>query len=282
MRRVFGSRFLFTLALLAVTSLTSLAQGANPHLVVNTHRLNVRSGPSVAHNILTSVPGGTVLPVTAIDSGRRWFQVSSPAGTGWVNSHYTVSRGNFIGMPVLGADTDAGLAIPYGGPHLVVNTWRLNLRSGPGIGYAVMGVVAGGARLPVVAVDSRGLWHQVDTTAGRGWVNAHYAAKRGNFGSLPRVQQDGTITQPVDPGATGAHLTGLTPRVVVNTHRLNIRSGPGVGNAVITSVPGGTTLAVLGRSQGGWYMVAGSFGQGWLSSGFVAFRGSFSRVPLLN
>lgn len=347
-----GLVFLVVLLLLATFPTTGLAQTA--HLVVNTHRLNVRSGPGVSHHIITSVPGGTELPVTGIDSGRLWFQVSSPAGTGWVNSHYAIERGSFSGVPIIAADDPV---ITSGQTHLVVNTGHLNVRTGPGVGHTPIGNVPGGAKLPVIAIDSGGLWYQVDSPLGIGWVNSHYTIPRGVFSSIPRTAPTdesaidpsiphvvvntgylnvrsgpgvgnsivmkvpgGTalpvisiggdnlwyeVQSPVGPGWVNSYytvtrgnfaslrtrplenpetptLSGPTPRAVVNTHRLNIRTGPGAGYDIITSVPGGSHLAVLGLSQGkGWYLVEGSFGQGWINNDFVVFRGDFSRVPVI-
>lgn len=367
MRRVFRSSIVYVAALLAILVVAFpsavFAQGLNPHLVVNVSRLNVRNGPGVSHTVITTVSGGTVLPVTGIDRGRIWFQVTSPVGEGWVNSTHAVDRGNFTAVPTLNSGVTDQPSVAPGTPHLVVNTYRLNVRTGPGASYDIIGKVSGGDELPVTAIDSRGIWYQVQTSYGTGWVNRLFAVQRGNFSGITRVSQVtqvttagpaiapgaphlvvntaylnvrsgpgvghgiittvrggallpvsaistsnrlwnqvttsagvgwvnssyavrrgnfGSLTQPAVNLDAGTHLTGPTPRVVVNTHRLNIRSGPGVGNAIITSVPGGSILAALGRTGNrSWYQVEGSFGQGWLSSGFVVFRGEYSAVPVI-
>ncbi len=354
----FSFIFLVVLALLASFPIASAAQASSAHLVVNTHRLNIRSGPGVGYDVITSVPGGTELPVTAIDSGRLWFQVTSLAGSGWVNSHYTIDRGNFSGIPILDMSAADEPALAPSQAHLVVNTGYLNVRNGPGIGYHSMGNVPGGTKLPVVAIDSGGLWYQVESALGTGWVNSYYTIPRGVFSGIPKISQE-TDTPTIAPGTphlvvnTGnlnvrsgpsashsiittvpggtelpvvsigsdnlwyevnspagvgwvnsyyavtrgnftqlrnvplpdppsAALSGPTPRAVVNTHRLNIRTGPGAGYDIITSVRGGSQLAVLGLSRNrGWYLVEGHFGQGWLNNDFVVFRGDFSRVPVI-
>ena len=238
-----------------------------PRMVVNTHRLNIRSGPGAHFRILTSVRGGTELAALAMDYGGLWFQVQGPTGEGWVNSHYTIARGDFSRLPQSGA---LPVVLPMGTPHLVVNTHRLNIRSGPGVGYGIITSVRGGAELPVVSIHSDRLWHEVEGPTGRGWVNAYYTVSRGDFSRLGR----GTASE------TAPGLTGLVPRVVVNTHRLNIRTGPGAANPSITSVQGGTTLAVKGISANrNWFLVEGSFGEGWLNNAYTVFRGAISRVP---
>ena len=123
-------------------------------------------------------------------------------------------------MPVI---TDAGT------PRLAVNTYRLNVRSGPGVGHPVLTSVGGGTELPVISIHADRLWYEVASPAGNGWVNSYYAVTRGDFSRLSSTNA---------PVQTSPVLTGTTPRAVVNTSRLNIRSGPGVAHGVITSVQG--------------------------------------------
>ncbi|MYE27248.1 MAG: SH3 domain-containing protein [Chloroflexi bacterium] len=265
---------------------TNLASGTNipagaPHVVVNTAYLNIRTGPGVGHTILTTVKGGTALAVTAIDSGGVWYQVETSAGAGWLNRSYTVARGSFAGVPregiPAGGDLAGGTNFPAGSPHLVVNTAFLNVRTGPGAGHSILTVVKGGTNLLVTEIDSGGVWYKVETSAGPGWVNSNYTVGRGNFSSISRSGAGSSGPR------EGAHLSGPTPRAVVNTAHLNIRTGPSAGHTIITDVPGGTTLEILGMSSGrNWYKVQGSFGQGWLNNNYVVFRGDFSQVRVVS
>ncbi len=252
-----------------------------PYVVVNTAYLNVRTGPGVGHSILTTVKGGTNLGVTSIAADGVWYQVETSAGSGWINSNYAAARGNFSNVPrppIPGLPTDLATGatdMAPGTPHLVVNTSYLNVRTGPGAGNPVLAVVKGGTNLIITAIDDGGVWYQVETSAGSGWVNSNYAVGRGNIASLTQ--------SPASPVREGAHLSGPTPRAVVNTAHLNIRTGPGVSHNIITDVPGGTVLKVLGLSSGrGWYLVEGSFGQGWLNNNYTVFRGDFSQVRIVN
>lgn len=255
-------------------TLTNLGSGAPipagaPYVVVNTAYLNVRTGPGVGHSILTTVKGGTALAVTAIQYGGLWYQVETSAGAGWINRRYAVKRGDFSGLTHTGEPADSGPqpAIPPGAAHLVVNTAYLNVRTGPGVGHGILTTVPGGTALQVLSIAPDRLWYQVVTSAGNGWVNSSYTVTRGSYAGVKRE---------VDP------LSGATPRAVVNTAYLNIRSGPGIGNGIVATVPGGTTLKVLGLSSGRrWYLVEGSFGQGWLNNHYTVFRGDFSQVRVV-
>ena len=222
--------------------------------------------------------GGTELAVTAIQYGGVWYQVETSAGTGWINRTYTVKRGDFTGITHTGepADTGPQPSIPGGAPYLVVNTAYLNVRTGPGVGHNVLTTVPGGTELQVTAIDSGGVWYQVETSAGTGWVNSNYTVG-------PRRLLWSLTVWPAEPARGSASLRFYTARAVVNTAYLNIRSGAGINNSIVATVPGGTVLRVLGLSRGrGWSLVEGSFGQGWLNNFYTVFRGDFSQVRVVN
>ena len=344
------------LLIVSLFPMTAFAQGANAHVVVNTYRLNIRTGPGVGHSIITAVPGGTQLPVTMLSADRKWYEVDGDFGLGWLHSAYAVPRGDFSTVPWAGAppSISGGAAdIAASDARLVVNTAYLNVRTGPGVGHSILTALRGGTELAVLAKDVGDVWYQVATSAGNGWVNSNYTVGRGDFSGVPTLGGPARVDQPVVPagaphllvntaflnvrsGPSSRHdiiatvpggtelavlsiapdlvwyevataagngwvhsrytvgrgdfsgamrhqdsLTGSTPRVLVNTYRLNIRSGPGAGHSIVAVVPGGATLAVLGRSgDDRWFLVEGDFGQGWLRSRFVAFRGDYSLAPV--
>lgn len=89
----------------------------------------------------------------------------------------------------------------------------------------------------------------------------------------------GYVVVPVIPGS-GPQIA--TPLAIVNTGNLNIRTGPGAQFATVATVPGGTQLSVIAMaSDNVWYLVTGSFGQGWINKDFAIFRGSFNNLPVI-
>ena len=255
--------FRFLLGLVTVLfALPIMAQDYSPRLIVNTSFLNIRSGPGVSYDIITTVPGGAALPVLAMDSGRLWYQVETLVGEGWVNSYYTVGRGNFSNVLITSDDPP-----PITGPHLVVNTGNLHIRNGPSASHSSIGTVPGGAELTVLAMDSGRLWYQVSSIHGVGWVNSYYTVGRGDFSNIPVTSDD-------PPPITGPHL-------VVNTGNLHIRSGPSASHDSIGTVPGGTELPALAMDSGRlWYRVSSVHGDGWVNSYYTVGRGNFSNVPV--
>jgi uncharacterized protein YraI len=206
---------LFTLLLsfLAVPVLTVVASPAEqttqlalPILVVNTGALNVRSGPGPQFTILTSVPGGTELPVLGTNEDNTWYFVATAIGTGWVDVSFTLPRGDFTYVPLitmenvtapvtlplpesLGLPPTAGqVAVPQlQAPQVIVNTGRLNVRSGPGPQYTIISSVPGGTTFTPLGVNEDGTWYLVEGPFGRGWIFGEYTIFRGSFDAIPVI-----------------------------------------------------------------------------------------------
>jgi len=127
----------------------------------------------------------------------------------------------------------------------VVDASVLNIRSGPGPQYGISGRVEEGTRLPVL--DKQGDWYKVSLAGGQtGWV----------AGWL------------VDIKETSAEASA-SQQVVVTTDILNVREGPGTGNAIVGALHNGDKLPVL-DSSGDWYKVRMPGGStGWIASWLI-------------
>ena len=79
--------------------------------------------------------------------------------------------------------------------------------------------------------------------------------------ALAAIEPDATETKEVVPAATYWYVTGS---------RVNLRQGPGTGNAVVTQLTLGTEAEVLDR-QGGWVQIRTADGSvsGWMSGKFL-------------
>jgi uncharacterized protein YraI len=73
-------------------------------------------------------------------------------------------------------------------PILVVNTSFLNVRTGPSSAYPIMLTVVGGTEFPALGIASDGIWYQVSTVVGLGWIDSSFAIARGNFTNVPFVE----------------------------------------------------------------------------------------------
>jgi len=85
---------------------------------------------------------------------------------------------------------------------------------------------------------------------------------------------------PGDPGISAPAPS--TPRVVINTAFLNVRSGPGAQFTSISTLPGGMEVPVLAPTpDGGWFLIQTSTGQGWINAEFAIFRGVYDNVAIV-
>ncbi len=305
-RRFFGLFALIVLSLGMVTqsafaSATEQAQFAVPILVVNTSFLNVRSGDGPQYTIVATVVGGMELPVLGTNGDNSWYLVTTPVGAGWVDVSFTLARGDFRNVPLIEVEPVMTSSLPtpltIGLPQYVsnpiiasaqnwltataqgsLNVLTVNLLTQPNDAAPIITLLFRDTNVeyPVLgyAHDDRGvLWASIFVPgAGTGWIGADKLDI--SSGAVSGISGGASSVAPV-PVIGSAHI-------VVNTSYQNIRSGPGGNFGVIATVPGGTTFYPVGvMKDASWYLVRGDFGQGWISSEFVLFRGVFSSVPVI-
>jgi PKD repeat protein/uncharacterized protein YraI len=79
---------------------------------------------------------------------------------------------------------------PQPEPATAAAVTDLNIRSGPGIAYAVLGVLRAGQSAEITGISPDGGWWQIQFSGaadGRGWVSAHYITAQ-NTDNVPVVQ----------------------------------------------------------------------------------------------
>jgi glucose/arabinose dehydrogenase len=124
-----------------------------------------------------------------------------------------------------------------------------NVRAGPWTDYAVVGSLAPGQQITIIATNASGDWYQL---AQEQWIAAFLVDVTGAAlgptitPAAPADQPAATSTPaPVSPGAT-ARRNG------------NLRAGPGTTYAVVGSVQTGQALELLARNaDSSWYQLAG-------------------------
>lgn len=67
---------------------------------------------------------------------------------------------------------------------------------------------------------------------------------------------------------------GMTMRVTASS--LNLRSGPGTTNAIITSMACGTQVTVIGGPTSGWWNIRTTTAMGWASGAYLVAESAFS------
>lgn len=138
--------------------------GAGDEVVVDTDALNLRMNPSTGSSVIAILytgDTGSVLAGPQTSEGIAWYQISTPAGTGWV-------AGNYLGRS-LGAGDAVVVQTDDGGP--------LNLRSSAGTDGSILAVLPNGTSGTILSgpeTASGYSWWQVQTSAGTGWAAGAY------------------------------------------------------------------------------------------------------------
>ena len=135
-----------------------------------------------------------------------------------------------------------------------VTASTLNVRSGPGTNYSVVGKVYKGNSVEILS-SSNG-WHKIKMSNGStGWSSGQY------------LNTSGTSN-----GGTTTPSTGKKGTVTAST--LNVRSGAGTNHSVIGKVYKGNSVEILSSSNG-WHKIKMSNGNtGWASAQYISTSGS--------
>ncbi len=186
-----------------------------------------------------------------------------------------------VGMLCLGllapslafADTD----LEIGGTATVAyaNGDEVRLRTAPGYDAAVLAMLPEGSAVAVldgpISASDGSLWYQVETTEGTGYIVSDFLASGSS--------ESGTSA---DAGVSAAEVTsaavGAESGTATTTAALNLRSGPSTANAVLLVMPAGSTVAITGGAQNGFYPVTYNGTAGWASGNFLT-TGSSGTTP---
>ena len=188
----------------------------------------LRSGPATNYPAYGIAPAGASGRVIGKSVDGLWWVVrlnpaNVGAGYGWVMAQYTqamnVESVQTIATPP--APQTVTQPPPPAGAPVAVAVEFVNIRTGPGTNYPVLGVAPPGASGEVSGKSSDGAWWQVKiptqySSTGLGWVSAGYVVTQ-NTGSVPVVAAPpapppvAATPPPPTTSATGCMVVSQTP-----------------------------------------------------------------------
>lgn len=259
-----------------------------PQGYIGTAAANVRSGPSTDFAATDVVYFGTNINMIGRDATSSWvyLQYTDEDNTdeqGWV-ARSAIATGTLVGtLPIVEAD-DPGTDDPgddtgdddNGGDNgdttdpvtdeATITAGALNFRTGPGLGFGILDVLYQGDVVTMTGRTADGDWTRVEQADGTvGWVSTFYLDyNAAAYATLPILD--------VDETATG----------VINTGALNVREGPSTAYDIITAIPQGTVVTLLGRNlNSSWVYIRLADGtEGWSSSFYIDSSVPFSTLPV--
>lgn len=198
-------------------------------------KLKFRKTASTSGTVITSIPTGTVLSVTAVSGNDSWYQTTySTYGTGYVMKSFVA----------VASDT------------VEVNATNVNVRNSAN-GSTVLYTLSSPATATVQDVSSN--WVKIQPSGKKvGWIKADYVNKKSSGGG----------------SSSSSDLIGKSGMVAVNASGLNVRSSAN-GSLLSYKLYNGEKVTILEVSTAGgytWYRVQDSQNRtnGWVRSDFIA------------
>ena len=240
---------------------TLYAQYGTPVSVTSSY-CYVRNGAGSNYTQTGTVASGTQLVIveTAQVNGVQWGRYID----GWVE----LSNTNYIsGGSSSSGSSSSGTAVSTG--TVVCNT-GVNVRSGAGTGYSIVGSAYNGQRISIyetVSVNGS-FWGRIGDNR---WISLNYVKLDSNSGSSSGSSSSGVIWE---GGGSDSSTTTYQLGTVTAT-KLNVRSAAGVGNSIVGSLTKGTQIKIYSTSVVN-NVTWGKTDAGWVCMNYVQITSSGS------
>ena len=218
---------------LHITKKGETAQGT----AVTTDALNLRSGAGTDYHVKTVLSKGTT--VTVLDnSDANWAKVRTADGTeGYCSKAYLDIAGSSAQAPSAPTQQPEQNESASNTTELqaILTGSDVNLRSGAGTGYSVIGSLYLGQRVTVID-NSDANWAKIRTESG----------------------QEGYCTKEflqISNGSDSNAGEEVSIGKAITTDYLNLRSGAGLNHNVLTVLAKGAVVDVIDNSDGTWVKV---------------------------
>ena len=223
------------------------APGSRPVAVIQPEVMNVRLGPALDYEVLTTLPQGTQVNIVGIDPSGEWLQVELEGMTslGWLYRDLVQVDCPLVNVRRI---TEREISLV---PAALTQPYALYAYSGPGLAYDIVATIPRGTWAEIIAIGDcpPNVWYQIivpglDEPV---WVIRDFVKVA--VGSLAGIPIYG-VTDFVPPAADNRPLAVTLPIT------LNVRSGPGLQYDVVSVVPQGTQARIYGIDPSGdWILV---------------------------
>ncbi|MBE7147275.1 peptidase M24 [Bacillus sp. SRB_28] len=149
--------------------------------VVNATSLRVRTGPAAYHSVIGGVLNGTTLNVVGSENG--WFKVNYQGKTGYVSSEFVKFVKGGTATPEQPKQPEQGAIGDY-----YINASALNVRSGEGTNYRIIGALPQGQKVQVISENSG--WSKINYNGQTGYIGTRYLSKTPVGGAVDNKPND--------------------------------------------------------------------------------------------
>jgi uncharacterized protein YgiM (DUF1202 family) len=213
----------------------------------NGDNVRMRTSPGYDGAIVTEVPEGGGVEIldgtfTAAD-GSLWYQVAAQGETGYMVSDFLANSGAGTG----------GMLTSTSGEAMTIDS--VNVRTGPSLADPILGTA-----------DS-GQWFTLTGENANGWLSINYDGYHAYiYGEF--LTQDGEVAMDGSAAAAAPAATGATGTRYTNDS-VNLRSGPGLNESVVTVFAAGLEVWLTGEQSNGFAQVTSGSGDGWVSTEYL-------------
>ena len=225
------------------------APGSRPVAVIQPEVMNVRLGPALDYEVLTTLPQGTQVEIVGIDPSGEWLQVELEGMTslGWLYRDLVQVDCPLVNVRRI---TEREITLV---PAAITQPYALYAFSGPGLAYDIVAVLPRGTWAKIIAIGDcpPTVWYQLEV-AGLDepvWVPRDFVKVA--VGSLAGIPLYGAAD--FDPPADAENDRPLAVTLPIT---LNVRTAPGLDHDVVAVVPQGTQARIYGLDPSeSWFQV---------------------------
>ena len=125
----------------------------------------------------------------------------------------------------------------------------LNVRSGPGVNFSIIGSLKHGEKITVT--DENNMWCKLTYNGKTGYISSSF------------VKNEAVSTSPSQPVQPSQKIGTVTA-----ASGLNVREGPGTDYKILGRLANGAVIVITGQS-GSWYKIIFGAKEAWVISDFV-------------
>ena len=210
-----------------------------PYLITLPESMNLRLGPDLDYDVITTVPQGTQATIHGMDPYRRWFQVELEGleSLAWVHGELSRVVGSLINVRRITHREVAAL------PAVIIQPRNFLARLGPGEDFEAITILPKGTWARVIGISPHRRWLQIKVV---GLKTPHWVAcnRIKMAGGLLGTFRPHAVTEPeLQPGS---EPESEWPLAIAQSESMKVRTGPGLDYKVLTIVPQGVSGEIYG------------------------------------
>ena len=233
---------------------------------VNDSGVRYRTGPSTSDSVLGTIPKGTKVQIIGINSG--WYKLIYNGKTGYMRSDYI----DITSFDEVKEETNTGSSTTQkpeentGSSETSVNKNGsvtgnyVRFRSAPSLNATIISMLNKGTTVKVVA-ETDG-WYKITYGSNTGYMSKDYIVLSSGESS------SGNTTTTPPASSTDPDVETMDESGYVTGNYVRLRKGPSTNDAIITTLNRGTSVKVIGKTNG-WYQIRYNGNTGYMSADYV-------------